>query len=702
MSRVVGLSATWLLPLLVASSFNCFAEESESSSGDENTVTITSKRGTIAYISATGTKDDTPIVETPMSVSVLTTKRIEDLGAETIQDALGYVAGVFNGPYGVDTRGDWSIIRGVAPVQYLDGMKMLYGYYNNARPNPFSLGQIEVLKGPASVLYGQGSTGGIVNLVSKRPEAQESGQFWAQLGSFNRRQVAADYTNALNQDASVLFRINGLLRDSDTQTDYVADDSYYLAPAFTFFLGDSIEWTILGNLQSNQSGSSTQFFPHVGTIRSAPNGQIPVSRFVSEPGFDRYDTEQKALTSIMSFDVANDWQVRWAMRTMDSESEYRTMYAYPFALQADARTLVRSLYLADNELESITSDLQFRGQFSWGELEHKMMLGLDFQDADLTARSYFGYGQGGALDAYEPVYGLIDLSILPDFNNRSATTQRQLGVYWQDQIKWSQGWILSLGLRSDSAKVGAYQGSLQSYSQNTKRVGVMYAFNNGVSPYLSYSESFELQLGNDALGNAFKPKLGQQQEFGVKYQPANTEHLITLSVFDTVEENRLVDDPNNPANQIQIGEAVASGYEVEAQLEWETVDVYATLSHTDATDENGEHLSALPKNMASVWTTYRPAGEGAGFKLGAGVRYVGETYFRTDLDGDFSNGAEAPYNTDSYTVFDLMLGYEWQDLDFSLNIDNVGNKTIITSCLTRGDCFYGQQRTITASARYRF
>ncbi|WMS86743.1 TonB-dependent siderophore receptor [Pleionea litopenaei] len=693
---------TWSA-ICLATSFvisNTALADDDKAAEDKNKITITSKRGTIAYISASGTKDDTPIVETPMSVSVLTEKRIEDLGAETIQDALGYVAGVFNGPYGVDTRGDWSIIRGVSPVQYLDGMKMLYGYYNNVRPNPFSLGQIEVLKGPSSVLYGQGTTGGIVNLVSKRPQAEESGQVWGQIGSFDRRQIAADYTNALNDDASILFRINGLLRDSDTQTDFVSDDSYYLAPALTFFIGEDIEWTVLANVQKNESGSSTQFFPHVGTIRPAPFGQIPVERFVSEPEFDRYDTEQSSLTSIVNYDVSSDWNIRWSLRYMDSQSEYRSMYGYPFALLADDRSVSRLAYLADNELESLTSDWQLHGRFSLGATDHKFMIGLDYQTADITSRTAYGFG--GLLDVYDPVYGNFDLSTLPEINGGTATTQMQQGIYLQDQIKFADGFIVSLGLRHDQSEVGAYQESGEDYSETTKRVGVMYAFNNGISPYISYSESFELQLGNDAYGNTFKPKFGEQKEIGLKYQPLGTEHLITLSRFDSVEKNRLVDDPNDPFNQIQIGEADSDGFEIEAQLEWDTLDVYATYSNTNAVDQFGEKLSALPENMASIWTTYRPFGDDNGVKVGAGVRYVGETFFRTDLDGDPNNGAEAPYNTEAYTVFDLMLGYEMGALDFSLNIDNLSDKTIITSCLSRGDCFYGQKRTITASVRYRY
>ncbi|WP_210204889.1 TonB-dependent siderophore receptor [Pleionea mediterranea] len=673
---------------------------------NDNKITVVSKRGTIAYVSASGTKDDTPIVETPISVSVLTEQRIQDLGAETIQDALGYVAGVYNGPFGVDTRGDWSMIRGASPVQYLDGMKVLYGYYNNVRPNPYSLGQIEVLKGPASVLYGQGTIGGIVNLVSKRPQAQSEAEVWGQLGNYNRRQLAFDVTDAANGDASVLYRLSGMFRDSETQTDFVNDDSYFLAPALTFYLGESTEWTLLANAQKNESGSSTQFLPHVGTIFPTEFGQIPSNRFVSEPGFDRYDTEQTAITSIVDHDLNGDWSVHWSARYMDSQAEYRTMYPYrfnatgsPFDLLDDNRTIVRSIYMADKEAESLTSDLRLHGHFETGSVTHNFVLGFDYQQADLSDATLFGYEAGGPLDVYAPVYGSIDLSTEPDFTSASAATQQQSGIYLQNQMRFNDDLIVSLGLRSDKAKTGEYQNPQNDYSETTKRLGVLYRFDNGMHPYISYSESFDLIAGIDASGNLLKPKMGEQKEIGLKYQPQGTAHLITFSAFDTVEKNRTVNVIVNGQPSIaQIGEATVKGTELEAQLEWDTVDVYASFTNiSEAKDETNTNINSVPENMLSVWGTYRPNTFWQGFKIGGGVRYVGESHFTT-----LQNGVATPVTTDTYTLFDLLLGYELGNFDVSLNVDNVTDKTVITTCLDRGDCFYGQRRTITANVRYSF
>lgn len=338
------LAASILAALASTSSYA--QEEKQEKTQEEMMETINvSSRGLISYVSATGSKSDTPIIETPLSVSVLTEARIQDLGAVTVQDAIGYVAGLYNGPFGVDTRGDWAKIRGVAPVQYLDGLKSLFGNYNNVRVNPYSLGQIEVLKGPSSVLYGQGSTGGIINLVSKRPKAETEGQFWAQLGNYSRKQVAGDITGALNDDASLTGRFVGLYRDSDTQTDYVPDNSLVLNPSLSWHTSEDTKITLIGNIQRNESGSSTQFFPWQGTLLPNEFGQIDSSTFVSEPGFDKYDTEQDALTAIVEHDINLDWSLRLASRYSDSSSEYNTMYGWPPVFAEDNRTVNRVSYL---------------------------------------------------------------------------------------------------------------------------------------------------------------------------------------------------------------------------------------------------------------------------------------------------------------------------------------------------------------------
>ena len=687
------------------------ASESLKDNKDIETITV-SPKGLISYVAASASKSDTPIIETPISVSVLTERRIEDLGANTIQDAIGYVAGVYNGPYGVDTRGDWAQIRGVAPVTYLDGLQMLFGHYNNTRPNPYTLKQVEILKGPSSVLYGQGSTGGILNLVSKRPEAETKGELSAEAGNYNRKQLAGDITGAVNDDASLLYRLSGLYRDSETQTDHVDDNSLVIAPSLTWHISDETELTLLANVQKNESGSSTQFFPHEGTRLPAKYGQIPSNRFVSEPGYDKYDTEQRALTALFEHQLNDIFRLNISARYMDSEAEYRTMYAYPFKLQADKRTLIRSVSMSDATATALTSDIRLHGSFETGDIDHNLVFGLDYQNADTDTDRLFVFNGGGPLDVYNPTYG-VNVDKLPtaaDIPDTPKDNNTQHGFYIQDSMKLDN-WIVNLGLRHDKAETDPGRGDKDEQSATTGRFGLMYAFDNGLSPYASYSESFLPIYGSNEQGKAFKPQRGEQLEVGIKYQPMGTEHLLTASVFDITDKNRKKQSVGSDGQllTVQQGEVEIRGLELEAQLEWDEVDVYASYSYIDSEvisgdrGKEGASLSATPDHQLSAWVTYRPADFWQGFKMGAGFRYVGETSDGS-IDVFLPNGVQAhrALTTESYHLYDLMVGYEFDNIDISLNIDNVADDTVITSCLARGDCFYGQRRTIVGSIKYKF
>ncbi|MBU1308494.1 MAG: TonB-dependent siderophore receptor [Gammaproteobacteria bacterium] len=679
-------------------------------------ITVKSSRGLISYVSASGAKSDTPIIETPLSVSVLTEERIADLGALTVQDALGYVSGLYNGPYGLDTRGDWSQIRGVSPVQYLDGLKSLFGYYNNVRIAPYALQQIEILKGPSSVLYGQGSIGGIVNLVSKKPEPVTSGQLWAQLGNYSRKQLAGDISGALNADASLQGRMVALWRDSDTQTDYVPDNSVVLAPSFSWQASQATKITLLANYQQNESGSSTQFLPHRGSILPNEFGQIPINRFVSEPGFDKYDTEQTALTAIVEHDLSADWQLRLASRYSDSHADYHTMYGWPPVFQADNRNIRRLSYVSSADSRALTSDFQLHGNLQTGVVEHKLVAGVDYQHA-YTDNDYI-YGDGGLLDLYNPVYGQAPAQPgKADVNELPSTTNYQTGLYLQDNMKIAEKWLLSAAIRRDKATTNPELATSTSQYATTGRLGFMYLLDSGISPYVSFSESFEPLLGNDAFGKAFVPKKGQQWEAGLKFQPKGTEHLITAAVFDITEQNRTTTlsaaqaaDPAvvNPNGQVQDGEVTSKGVELEAQLAWDELDIYASYAYIDAyvsksnrLGEAGATLAAQPEHLASIWATWRPAAL-ENWQFGAGMRYVGETSDGTAYVEQAGVVLNTPLTTDSYTLVDAMVGYNFGNYQLSLQAQNITDETVITSCLARGDCFYGQRRAISANLRYSF
>src|SRR5690606_17055236 len=181
--------------------------------------------------SATATKTDTPLAETPQSVTVVTRDQIVDQGATNLQDALNYAAGVRSDAYGLDSRTDSVLVRGSEPSTFIDGLRQTNGYYTSAaRPDPYTLERIDVLRGPSAMMYGQGSTAGVLNLVSKRPLDTFQGEVGVQIGNFGRKQLQADVTGPLTEDGQWLYRVVAVARDSDTQVDYVSDDRYLLMP----------------------------------------------------------------------------------------------------------------------------------------------------------------------------------------------------------------------------------------------------------------------------------------------------------------------------------------------------------------------------------------------------------------------------------------------------------------------------------------
>lgn len=646
----------------------------------------------IAQESGVG-KSNVSIMDTPRSVSVITEQRMEDQNALSVQEALQYTSGVYASAFGNDSRGDWSYIRGTAPVQYLDGLKSLFGYYNNTRPHTDTLSRIEVLKGPASVQYGQGSVGGILNLQSKLPQAETLREMKAEIGSFNHKQLTADFAGKADEEGKWLYRLVALGRDSDTQMKFTDDDSLIFQPSLTWAPTQDTSLTLLANIQENRANTNLPFLPWAGTVYPGPAGQIDTDTFLSEPGWDRYDTSQRALTALFDHRFNDVWSVHAGARYTDSKAAYNSMWPdFPPTVLPD-NTVSRTSYVSRADAQAFTSDARLSADFNTGIVQHQASFGFDYQDA--TTNNDYVYGSGGNINIYHPIYGNIPAAAA--LNDNPINTVSQTGFYAMDNLTIDH-WILSLGLRHDSATSKVKGGTGQDDDATTYNAGLMYRFDNGIAPYVSYAESFNPVTGVDALGNTFKPLEGKQYEAGIKYQPPGTNHIFTAAVFDITEENRTTSDPNNPGFSVQTGEVGIQGFELEAQTQIHDFDILASYSFLDAeitksNDGNeGAHVGYVPDHMASSWVTWRPSEFWQGFRAGAGVRYVGNTYGGQDI-----------VKTPSYTLFDAMIGYDLsEEWSIQINAKNLADDEYVASCGDRGDCAYGQRRTVIASTTYRF
>ena len=649
--------------------------------------------GYVATRSATGSKTDVPITEIPQSVSVVTSQRIRDQGALTVQDSLRYVSGVRGEAFGQDSRGDSAQVRGITPGIFQDGLRRTFGSYKTTRPDPFQLERIEVLKGPSSMLYGQSPVGGLVNLVTKRPQADQHNELQLQYGSFDRRQIALDTTGPLNDDGTLLYRMVAVKRESQTQVDHVDDDRLLLAPSITWLPTDNFEWTIMADYQKDESGTTSSFLPHRGTLYSAPFGRIPSNRFVSEPGFDEYDTKRKSVTSLITYRPDDIWTLRQNLRWDHSDVSYQTIYGWPPVLGADNRTVNRTYYISKPEVTTWTADHQAQADFAHGAFQHSLLLGVDYQHVVTDEKS--ARGAATPLDLYAPIYGTFDatgISLADSPQQRVA----QKGIYVQDQIKFDEHWLLTLGLRRDWATTSIESTRTQEDAQTTKRIALTYLFDNGVAPYLSYSESFAPIIGLNAITReSYKPLEGKQWEAGIKYQPTGTKDLYTAAIFDSREKNRQVAD--TAISQTQIGESRVRGLELEAQFAmtdaWDVIGTYTYLDSEilkDTPAKQGNRIDGVPQHMASVWNLYRFSVAGVpGFRIGAGARYVGASY-------------SEPIKTDSSMLYDAMVGYRLNDWDFTVTGTKLADETYYTTCLARGDCFTGNRRTIVGTVSYAF
>ncbi|MFZ5461657.1 TonB-dependent siderophore receptor [Stutzerimonas stutzeri] len=689
------------LPVLVAC-FSVEAQEAVELEAQQITAPRETERGNgpvegyVAKRSVSATKTDTPIIETPQSISVITADRIRDQGSLTIQDSLRYVAGMRGEAYGFDSRGDFSLVRGVSPTIFLDGLQQSVGSYTNTRTDPFTLERIEVLKGPSSMLYGQSSVGGLLSLVSKRPQAEQKNELQLQYGSFDRKQIAFDSTGPLDDDGTLLYRVVAIQRDSQTQVDHTKDNRLLFMPSLTWRPNEQFEWTLMANVQKDDGGTTSSFLPHRGTVLSAPYGEIGSERFVSEPGFDEYDTEQKALTSQMAWRVDDTWTLRQNLRWQKSKVSYQSIYGWPPVLGADDRTVDRVYYVSKPEVTIWSADHQAESRFDTGPLQHTALVGVDYRHAVTDSRT--ARGTATPLDLYDPVYGTFDPSgiTLSDVPQQRVAQQ---GLYVQDQIRLDK-WLATLGLRKDWADTRVEQGTRQKDDAVTGRVGLTYLFDNGVAPYLSYSESFTPIIGLDTVTQqSYKPLEGEQWELGVKYQPVGSNTLLTAAVFDLREKNRQMPNPANPLSTIQAGEARVKGLELEGLVEmnrsWDLIGTYTYLDSEvvkGPVAQQGKRIASVPEHMASLWSQHRFSIAGIpGFSAGAGVRYVGASWDGTDS-----------LKTPSTTLFDAMLGYAYQDWSLTLNATNLEDETYYTTCLSRGDCFTGNRRTLTATASYSF
>ncbi|MAP95180.1 MAG: TonB-dependent siderophore receptor [Ponticaulis sp.] len=717
------------LSLALGLAANAQAQTSDEADDEsrQDTIIVTGQVGAFG-----ATKSDTPITETARSVSVEPAELFIEKGAVNLSQTVSYLSGVTAETYGFSTRGDWVSARGLQVPRYRDSIQELFGSYNTTRVEPWTIEQVEVLKGPSSVLFGQGSPGGLLNVVSKTPQDTFSGEIVGEVGNYDRYQIAGDVTGPVaGTNDQLLFRAVGLYRDTGSQVDNVDETSTVLMPSLSWAPTSDTRLTLIGMYQDNENDVAAQFIPVQGTLfpHQDTGDYIDQDVYAGDPDFNFFDTSSTQVTLLGEHRVNDAIQLEatalWRSGEADYQQAWPVFYGARYANQIPElvalmaaygvsvtdTTVPRTFYRADNTFDQAAIDVRARMDFDTGPLQHEVLAGIQYQDIETDSNTAYCFG-GGVLPGYcgslaYELGGFIDLAN-PDYSNAPldqinaaldeiyvdapVQTVTDLGLYLSDQIALGN-WRFTLGLRADQVENddGTTQQDDDAISTS---VGVLYRFNNGIAPYASYSESFEPVIGTDQItGEQLKPQEARQYEVGLKYEPTNFPGLVTLAYYDIEISN--LGNPNalpNAGSQ-QEGISELKGFELEAHLRFDDWYIQGAASTIDAKDPNGFELSGQPDSNASVWLGWTPQGPLEGFKAGAGVRYVGESV---------SENANIRYESPDYTLGDLMIGYEWDRWDFQINARNITDETYLTSCLTRGDCFPGLRRTVVGRLGYKF
>lgn len=674
-----------------------------------------SMQGYNATHSSIATKTSQPLLETSQSVSVVTREQMDDQGSQTVAEAMRYTPGVMTSPYGATHRYDYVAMRGFNDGSvdnlFLDGLKMMgdSGTYSTLQIDPYFLERIDILKGPSSVLYGRSLPGGLAAMTTKKPEFQSSGQIQASAGSNNKKGVGFDFTGPLDDQQRIAYRLTGLIDSADTQFDYVDEERYALAPSVSIDFSEDTSLTLQAYLQKDPNSGYHGGLPADGTINRHAGRYISEHFFEGEPDQDSFEREQQMIGYQFEHRFNDTWSARQNFRYQTSDVSSEQLYAAGWASDTE---LYRAYTGADEKLHAWTVDNMLQAEFETGAAQHTLVGGFDYQRR--KTRVDYTAGTASNIDAFNPVYGGT-VTLNPAWASSATRRLEQTGVYLQDLIALDK-WRFSLGVRQDWVEVESedeiYGGTSEDDpSQFTGRAGVLYLFDSGVAPYMSYSESFNPNAYADQDGNPLAPTEGKQWEFGLKFQPTGRDDLYTASLFHIEQEN-LASKAADEHFYRPVGAVRSQGLELEARMQLtEAVRLLSSYTFTDieysksitstvdpALDNEGNSPTQAAEHMASLWLDYSFLGGSLdGLKAGAGVRYVGESW------ADAENTLEVP----SYTLIDASMSYDLgklglTGLDVRLNANNLTNERYVASCGSLNYCYFGEERNVTATVSYNF
>jgi len=689
--------------------------------------------GYVGENSMTATKTDLPLSKTPRAVSVVTREQMDDRASVSVADALQYTPSIQANFYGDDNKQDWFVIRGFKQANaglYQDGTRLDSAGFYSYQADPFGLERVEILRGPASVLYGQNPPGGVINVISKRPQHGDSFGFAAvEYGTHDRKQFSLDVGTDISDD--VALRLVTLQRTNGTEVSGVDAERLYVAPSLSINFGENSNLTVLASYQKDDSDPYLQFLPVEGTLTANTNGQIGDDVAVGNPSFENFERTQTALGYELTHQINDDLyfsqSVRYSELDIDLTQMYSAGYAMDSGLDTKRTTIVRGLSRDEGTAKSYSADNRMVYKFVTGGIEHTLLAGLDYRLLDIKGQSFadssqvitadgnkiinspFGFIPDPRFDIYNPSYtnnvALIDLStgkLVTDADRETKTRERhQLGGYLQEQLLIDDSIIITLGGRFDDTK-STYENKTTGLKQEVKNqewttsAGTAYIFKNGLTPYVNYAEYFQPILKLDQNGRSAKPEQGAQYEIGLKYLPQSFEGSFNVAAFRINKENMASTDA--AGKLVQIGEVENTGIEFESvanltsklSLVANATFMKSEVKRDTNTEKIGKRPAQIADTLGSVWANYRFLGNNlSGLAIGIGGRYVGETY------ADDTEKTKVP----EYTLMDATVSYTISNIKIQVAAKNIADKKYVSTC-SAGNCFYGDRRNVIASLSY--
>lgn len=713
--------------LLMSISHVTYAEETANNIEDdqnknENIATVSSTPATTldtitvyadSYRS-TGTKTALDPNDAPMSYSRINQELLQKRQADSVNAALRYEPGVSTESRGTVSIFDEYNIRGFKTYSnFYDGLRLPYDGAWNLMPQVdiYATEAVEVLKGPASSLYGYAAPGGMVNQVAKTPKNTQESEVQLRFGNQNLKEVAVDTTGPISDTLN--YRLVALKRKKEGQMQTTEEERTLINP--------SLEWrptedvSVLANLfyQDDPEMVPSTPLPAVGTVYNASYSKLDSDAYAGDE-WNHFSKEVIMPSVTVNWTINDKLTFKHILRYTDAEAQQRNMYNQEGFITGSDKILNRVAYTTDEKMNNWTTDNQLAYKLDTANTSHNLLFGVEYQETDSIA-TYYDAGADGTpnLDLSKPDFSQINADTLPldIYRQKQNIEQSQLGFYVQDEMQWKDLTVVA-GLRHDNfdsttEQTEATKGAVYSNktidndaSKTSGRLAAIYDFDNGFSPYASYSQSFQPVVGSNFITNkAFEPTTADQLEVGIKYLSPDRVTQGTLSVFDITQKNVVVTNPANSQQKVQTGEITSKGFEVSGNhmlSDW--VDIAASYSYTDAEitedefnpDVVGNTPAQTAKHKATLWADYYATDK---LTLNAGVRY------EDGMQLDKQNSDDLP----SVTLVDIGGSYQINPmLTVGASINNLFDKTYVGTCYDSNNCWMGPERQMSVSLKANF